>query len=555
MRRVPMLKTHTSISSQDTEFPTVSESFVEELCRVLGEDSVCQELSDLAAAERATFSTKQKIPLIIRPKDREGVVLAVQAANRHGVPLYTISSGKNWGYGSRVPVADGCALLDLSRLNRIVELNEELGYVTVEPGVTQQALFDFLMERGSGLWMDATGSSPDCSLIGNAVERGFGHTAYSDHFANLCGLEVVLPNGDVVETGFAGLPEARTGGIYRWGVGPSLDGLFSQSNFGVVTRATVWLMPAPAYFQAFFFQASEGDGLTELINALRPLRMNGTLRSAIHIGNDYKVLAGVQQFPWGERLPLSRERMAEYRTKLKVAPWSGSGALYGTRNQVAEARRLLRQALKTKVRRLHFMDDRMIRLATRFRRPYRVMTGLDLSRTLALLKPVYGLLKGIPTQDTLGSAYWRMKMAVPADANPDRDGCGLLWMAPVAPLSGVEARKLVDVAETTLLEHGFEPMISLTLLTERSLAAIVSISYDRTVPGEDAKAMICYRALERGLYEHGFYPYRLSIASMNLQSDRHAYSDLLRTLKTALDPNDILAPGRYVPERPLGNVT
>ena len=104
-----------------------------------------------------------------------------------GVPVYPISSGKNWGYGSRVPAADGCILLDLGRMNRIVDFNEELAYVTVEPGVTQAQLYAFLRERGSNLWVDATGASPECSLIGNAVERGFGHTPYGDHFTNCCG--------------------------------------------------------------------------------------------------------------------------------------------------------------------------------------------------------------------------------------------------------------------------------------------------------------------------------------------------------------------------------
>ena len=522
-----------------------------ELRTALGEDSVFLEPSELQAAERATFSTSQAIPLIIRPKNRQGVSDAVLIANRYGMPLYPISSGRNWGYGSRVPVLDGCALLDLSRLNKIVDYSEELGYATVEPGVTQQALYDFLRERKSNLWIDATGSSPDCSLIGNAVERGFGHTPYSDHFANLCGLEVVLPNGEVVETGFSGMPGAGTGSVYRWGVGPTLDGLFSQSNFGIVTRATVWLMPAPPYFQAFFFQASDPESLVGLVDALRPLRLDGTLRSAIHIGNDYKVLAGIQQFPWDEKLPLTRDKMEEFRRKLKIASWSGSGALYGTRRQVAEARRLLKKAMNGKVERLQFLDDRMLRLASRFTRLYQSVTGLDLSRTLALLKPVYGLLKGIPTRDALGSAYWRKRMEIPSDPNPDRDGCGLLWCAPVAKLDGQEARTLVRLAEDTLLSHGFEPMISLTLLTERSLAAIVSISYDRSIAGEDAKAMNCYKELENRLYQHGFYPYRLSIASMKVQSDRNSYTDLLKKIKAALDPGGILAPGRYVPSEPV----
>ena len=69
------------------------------------------------------------------------------------------------------------------------------------PGVTQEQLFSFLKERNSKLWMDSTGASPRCSLIGNTMERGFGHTPYGDHFAHTCGLEVVLPDGEVIETG------------------------------------------------------------------------------------------------------------------------------------------------------------------------------------------------------------------------------------------------------------------------------------------------------------------------------------------------------------------
>jgi 4-cresol dehydrogenase (hydroxylating) len=182
---------------------------------VLGSACVVSDLIHRSAAERATFQTSQKIPVILRPVDRQQVSEIVRIANRYGVPLYPVSSGKNWGYGSRVPPVTDCALLDLSRMDQIVEFNEQLGYVTVQPGVTQKALIKFLKHQKSKLWMDATGSSPDCSLIGNAMERGFGHTPYGDHFSHVCGLEVVLASGEIVETGYAplrhgaGRPPAR----------------------------------------------------------------------------------------------------------------------------------------------------------------------------------------------------------------------------------------------------------------------------------------------------------------------------------------------------------
>jgi 4-cresol dehydrogenase (hydroxylating) len=513
----------------------------------IGPEFVVSDIAELRAAETATFHTTQKIPVILRPGTRQEACEVVRIANRHGTAVYPVSSGKNWGYGSRVPVASHCALLDLSRLNRITDFDERLGYVTVEPGVTQQDLFTFLRERNSKLWMDATGSSPDCSLIGNAMERGFGHTPYGDHFSNVCGLEVILGNGDVIQTGYAGLPGAKAGSVYRWGVGPSLDGLFSQSNLGIVIGMTIWLMPAPEYFQSFFFQCDREDGLAPIVDALRPLRMDGTLRSAVHIGNDYKVLAGICQFPWEEQMPLSPERMKVLRAKAKFARWSGSGALYGTRGQVAEARKLLRRALDGKTDKLQFLDDRKLALASRFKGVYKTISGLDLTRTLQLLRPVYGLLKGIPTKGPLGSTYWRKRMEIPADPNPDRDGCGLLWTAPVAPMEGQAARTLIAMAERTLLAHGFEPQISLTLLTERSLACVISITYDRGVPGEDGKAMAAYIDLQTQLEREGYYSYRLGIAGMQTLNSNPGYARLLRNLKGALDPENVIAPGRYIP--------
>jgi 4-cresol dehydrogenase (hydroxylating) len=473
----------------------------------------------------------------------------MRIASEWGTPVYPVSSGKNWGYGSRMPASDNCVLLDLGRMNRILDFSEELGYVTVEPGVTQAQLRDFLKERGSRLWMDSTGASPDCSLIGNTMERGFGHTPYGDHFAHSCGLEVVLPEGSVIETGFARFPQAKAAPAYRWGVGPVLDGLFSQSNFGIVTRMTIWLMPAPEYFQAYYFRCEREEGLAEVIDALRPLRMNGTIRSASHIANDYKVIAALQQYPWERSkgvTPLSGPLLQQLRGELKIGAWNGSGALYGTKAQVKEARRLLKRALAGKASRLEFVDDRKLRLASIFAKPYEWISGWKLERTLAVLKPVYGLMKGIPTDHPLFSTYWRKRMPPPEQMNPDRDKCGLLWCSPVAPNHGADARAVAELATRIVLRHGFEPAISITVLTERTLACIISLGYDRDVAGEDARAMNCHRDLIERLAAMGYHSYRLSVGAMSAMQDGSEYGPFLERLKQIVDPRGVLAPGRYV---------
>jgi 4-cresol dehydrogenase (hydroxylating) flavoprotein subunit len=515
---------------------------------VLGREYLITGAERLRAAATATFPINRLIPAILRPVTSEQVQQILRIASKFGIPVYPISSGKNWGYGSAAPAADGCVLLDLSRMNRILDFNEDLGYVTVEPGVTQGQLFDFLQSRNSGLWIDVTGSSPECSLIGNTLERGFGHTPYGDHFGNVCGFEVVLATGEKLETGaarFAGSPAAP---VYRWGLGPSLDGLFTQSNLGVVTRMTFWLMPAPEYFQAFFFRCDADEDLPAIIDALRRLRMNGTLRSSIHVGNDYKVLAGMQQYPWEETegsTPLTPDQMRSFRQRLNFGAWNGSGGLYGTRAQVSEARRLLRRALASKVSRLQFLDDRRLALAARFSGLFGLISRWDLSRALELVRPLYGLLKGQPSDRPLASAYWRKRTPPPQEMNPDRDRCGLLWYSPVAPAEGGHAQILASMSSQILLRHGFEPMLSITLITERALICVVSITYDRKTPGEDERALACYAELQQQLSTKGYVPYRLGIQSMGEMNAQGTYGRFLEGIKRAADPAGILAPGRY----------
>jgi 4-cresol dehydrogenase (hydroxylating) len=521
-----------------------------QLAEVVGSEYVVTGAVPLRAAETGTFATGRRIPAIVRPANRSEVQECLRIATRWQMPVYPISGGKNWGYGSRMPASDGCTLLDLGRMNRIVDFSEELAYVTVEPGVTQAQLFAFLQERRSSLWMDSTGASPHCSLIGNTVDRGFGHTPYGDHFDHVCGLEVVLPDGSAIETGFARFPSAKAAPLYRWGVGPALDGLFSQSNFGIVTRMTLWLMPAPEYFQAYYFRCETEEGLCGLIDALRPLRLNGTIRSASHIANDYKVLSALRQYPWQEtngRTPLDAGLMERFRRDLRIGHWNGSGALYGSVAQVREARRLLRLALHGKVANLEFMDDRRLRMASKFAGLYRFFSGWDLERILAVLKPVYGLMKGVPTDHPLASTYWRKRTPPPADMDPDRDGCGLLWCSPMAPNDGRHARELAGIASELMLRHGFEPAISLTVLTGRAIACIVSIAYDREVEGEDQRAQACHDELIDSLARHGYHSYRLTVNSMTAMGESGAYIELLQKIKHTLDPGGVLAPGRYLP--------
>jgi 4-cresol dehydrogenase (hydroxylating) len=517
----------------------------------LSPEQVITDESIIKAYQTATYKTSNRVTAVVKPKNTAQVQELVRIANQYQTPLYPISSGKNFGYGSAVPTADASVIVDLGLMNRIITLSKELAYVTLEPGVTQRQLYEFLESENSGLWMDATGASVDCTIIGNTVERGFGHTPYGDHFANVSGLEVVLANGDCIHTGFARYPHANAAQVYHWGLGPYLDGIFSQSNLGIVTQMTVWLMPKPDYTQAFFCSIDKQE-LGPLVDALRPLRLNGTIKSAMHIVNADKAVSSICQYPWKETnntTPLPRDWLAQKSKQSNFGEWNASGALYGTRAEVANARKKLKRAVgHLKSNKLRFIDDTTIKIARLLKTPYKWLTGVDLDQALALVIPLFNLKRGVPSNNFLTSTYWRKKQPAPSpnQADPNRDRCGLLWLAPIAPMTGEHAIAIEKIVEKTLLQYGFEPAISMTLLTERCIDSVISISYDREIAEQEQRALQCHDDLLKQLVEKGYYPYRLSTHAMGqLPRPEVSYCEMFDKIKQAMDPAHILAPGRY----------
>ena len=177
--------------------------------QVVGEEHT---LTDAAALQRygwCTIPIQRNIPAVLRPSCVEEVQQVLQVAAAYHVPLYPISTGNNWGYGSAQPAHDRCVVVDLGRMNRIIDVNTDLAYAVLEPGVTQRQLFAHLQEQRIPLWLNPTGAGPGCSILGNTLERGFGIGPNGDHFLAQCGLEIVLATGEILRTGFGHYPGAK----------------------------------------------------------------------------------------------------------------------------------------------------------------------------------------------------------------------------------------------------------------------------------------------------------------------------------------------------------
>ncbi|MCL7945708.1 FAD-binding oxidoreductase [Marinobacter sp. ATCH36] len=528
---------------------TATESAITEWVTILGESGVVTGPADLGAS---TIGTKRLIPAVLRPENQTQISEILKVAQRWHVAVYPVSTGNNWGYGSANPVEDDCVVLDLSQLNQISDFDPEMGVVTVGPGVTQGALRDFLDRHDGDYLVPVTGAGPTCSIVGNALERGYGITPITDHFAAVTKIEAILPDGTLYRTPLSDLGGAEVDGLFKWGLGPYLDGLFSQGNFGVVVNMTIALAPAPDTVTAFFFSLKDDAKLEALVPTVRAvLRSLGGSVVAINLLNSQRMLSMMTPFPEDRAVDgvLPAHEVQNLANRYGVPAWSGVGAIYASKEVASAARRTLRRLLGPVTDRLIFINRRRVNMARTFAR---MLPGRLATRVLGMADTLSGALEimhGTPNDVALALAYWRSG-TLPQNGqtkNPARDGCGLIWFAPLVPIRGKDVRRYIDMIERICPQYGVNPLITLTTVNDRCFDSTVPLLFDRGDADATALANDCYRALLDAGQKEGFLPYRLNIDAMDtLNNGGSAFPGLASQLKAAVDPNFILAPGRYV---------
>ena len=538
--------------------PAAFASAMDAVASIVGASHVRRSASELDAAAQATIPAPKRPSAIVYPGSADEVADVVRVAQRHGLALWPCSRGRNWGYGSATPALENTVVLHLERLDRIVEVNEELAYAVVEPGVTYRQLKRHLETHHPRLWCDCTDGPPDGSVIGNALDRGLGVSHYSDHFGALCGLDAVLPNGAIVRTG-GGPKDCETWNTHKWGVGPYLEGLFTQSSYGVVVKAGVWLMPKPEAFCAFQFDLRDEARLPALVDAVRMLMLDGTLPSASHIVNDIVALAIVAQYPPGmvgthSRLP--DDVRAAMRARYLVHPWSLGGGIQGSAAVVRAVKRELRARLAP-LGKLMFIDERAVRAATIVNRLARTPLAASVEwvvrrfagkslEMLAAAPHVHSVLQGTPSDYFVRHAYFKSPLPKPEVADPDRDDCGLIWFAPIAPMTGRHIEAVLAICRPLFERYGFDFYAALLTQNPRSMIVLMAIFFVKQSAEEVSKARELYEALGRATSAAGYQPYRTSVMGMSeLAGMAPDFSALTRCIKEALDPHGILAPGKY----------
>jgi len=490
----------------------------------VGEDAV------LTAEQSAEFRDPYSFPgwdshwpsAVVQPSSVEEVQAVVRVARQFKIPLWTTSMGKNNAYGGPAPRVRGSVVVSMRRLNRVLRVNEDLAYAVVEPGVSFFDLCAELQRRGSTLWA----SIPDLgwgSVVGNTLDHGVGYLPGGNHADSMCGMEVVLASGDVIRTGMGAMAGNSAWHAHRRGFGPSVDSLFMQSNFGIVTKMGKWLTPRPEVYAPVEVRAGRESDLEALIDTVRPLLLDGTVTNVPLLG----ALTGAASMmkpraQWYDGPgPLPPAFYEAARAELGLGFWNLRLALYGPDAVVDVQLARVKEAFARGV-----PDAAVVA---------RKLDGKDVNEQTVTTHPER-VQAGIPGLLLLDSLQWWGGIG------------GHLDFSPVAPLQGHHARRLVNLIRPEVERAGLDFWPG-TIMTPRSFYMVSPLLYDTTNEAQVKAAYDVYRRLVRLTGEAGYGLYRGHLDFMDDIAAEYDWGDhamlrLYSTLKNALDPDGILSPGK-----------
>lgn len=484
----------------------ISSKLADEIAAITGAENITFPGEGLRRSlENTTHFSIPDVPALIRPSNSEELAAVLAVCRRESQAVYTFSKGLNWGLGSRLPVQPGCLLIELSRMNRILEINEEFHYAIVEPGVSQGRLSEEIRRRGLKVMLNVTGSSPDASVMANMLERGSGFFAH--RIDDLKGLEVMLADGSTFRSGFWDEKGDREVFHYPMGMGPDWKGLFSQSNFGIVTKAVVNLHPKLEVQKMLWCKVSESN-LPALVEGLGDLYRRKYLVAVTHIGNDKRM-------------------KIEHRGSDLQSTWTSFGMVQGSPAFIDFLQKEIPALIGSRCLSMGFFSEAEAEEA-----------GLG---------PVFGCNSGIPTE------YFLKAMYRSEDLNPeendlqiDHGPLGMLCCLPVLPLESSSITACLDILSSIHRDFGIQPATTLNPMNDQCLESVINIYFDRNNPDDVNRAHQANLEMSRRFYQAGFRFYRLDVKLMKefiMPSNPHW--KLVHRLKEALDPGGILSPGRY----------
>ncbi len=473
----------------------------------------------------------------VAPSSVEEVQQVVRVANRYRTPLFPISTGRNYAYGGASANLSGSVIVDLKRMNRILRVDDERNFALVEPGVTYFDMWRHIQERGLRVWIDPADVAWG-GLVGNALDRGMGYTLpyFRDHANAVCGVEVVLANGDVMRTGMGALPDADTWQEYRHGFGPDPAGLFPQGNFGIVTKMGFRLMPQPEHYRTGLIRVPRRRDLIPLVNNVNYFSDSHMIGEAFYesplraLLNDNGFRAAVNRRDGGDHVALDR-----YAADAGLASWQVELQFYGPRATCLANWEYAQARVAREIPGASFIDGESLDLP---------MTEQQLHNPDPWFRN--GLWHREASQGIPSMSAWSL-VNTRSPQNPEGQTIAHAGFFPIIPRSGEAVFTAQRVFGNAFADLGLAPF-NAALSTPLVWAMF---AYQMSFPLSNDKAL-AHRAMlhlisvaaDNGFGDYRAPPFHQDHAAATYSFGDHALRRFHETLKDAIDPNGILAPGR-----------
>ena len=442
--------------------------------------------------------------LIVRPKDAQEVSAVIIWANTNNIPVVPVSSRVHF-HGCTIPKQGGI-ILDLVRLNRVLEIDLDNRRVRIEPGVTWQKLTEALAKKGMRMIMPLLPHA-DRSVVTDFLEREVTTNTVYDYGEPLQSMEVVWPTGEIFRMGSAsvnGYPDSLSKGANP--SGPGLDFYRflqgAQGTMGVVTWANVKIESIPKIDKVYFAALEDLSCGVDLLYRILPRRIG----QEVLLLNNIDLAAIAAQSD-----PVEFERLAGV-----LPPWTLvlviSGLNRRPEEKVAYEEKFLSEVVKNEFPSLVFTDN---------------LPGFP-----GLGRMLLPLLRNPWPADR---PYWKSGWQGGSQS--------LFFMA-----KPVDAPNYVNVVEAMAAQYGY-PLSEIGAYLQpiehnRACQLEFTVFYDPTDAGETAVVAGLYQAAAQALMAEGALFTRPYGALAPLIYERAAgYRTALLRVKKVFDPKNIMNPG------------
>jgi glycolate oxidase len=239
-------------------------TILEELRSIVGTTFVSNRKEELFIYSADPGASEPRhVDYVVMPKTPEQIQEIVRLANQEKIPIVPMGGGLTLS-GLVIPIKGGI-VLDMKRMNQILEINEMSRYAKIEAGVSSGQLMAYLEKNYPNLEASIPDAPPSVTIAGNTLIHGSGFLSqkYGNHGDMLNGLEVVLPNGELCKLGSCAVSKHW----FTRGPIPDFIGLFTSSfgTMGIVTKLSIKLYPKPKMRDLVFGIYKEPELSSQLI--------------------------------------------------------------------------------------------------------------------------------------------------------------------------------------------------------------------------------------------------------------------------------------------------